>query len=595
MILRRHFPLYRLGISLMAVGMGLTACSSDDDVEVPSLDKGAVKTQMAIAVPQGGRSGRMTAQMVQENKIFRGMSDIWLVSLQTKEPTPSINGTLSKLGTIGTSGTDGFDEEAQHVKVYKDIKINSGTDKMLFYGTATPGNATSFEVGLLNSNLKEDIADLNTIEFSLQPCMTAAHDQFSAFQNDQKTLIAGLNAMLTAATAWNAPESTSLQKAYYQKMCSLKAGSGRMVRLALQEIYRAILEAKADFGTASEVDAVLAGIASDARTALFTYKSSSQQLEWKPAHSSLEEFPRPYGLPEGGVQLEVTPASQYQYAADSWIGEEGTPPTPTDRINLKNICYPPALTYFVESPVCVSSQPKDKEWGILWENNWIDASWKQGAVDGTTRAVALKDQVQYGTALLKTAFKCSKALLDHRADYPVDVSKGLKVTGILVGGQPQTAGWNLLPKDGTAMDQVVYDQQMLGPGYEITAPLNSYSDFNYTLVMPNAHNTEKNVPVAVEFRNTTNQNIYGAAEGIIPPGGTFYLITTLELPNALPTQSEHTAIFESDHFTTAKFSISSLRNAYVTIPDLRSVKLEVGMYVDIEWGKYEYGDEELGV
>lgn len=39
----------------------------------------------------------------------------------------------------------------------------------------------------------------------------------------------------------------------------------------------------------------------------------------------------------------------------------------------------------------------------------------------------------------------------------------------------------------------------------------------------------------------------------------------------------------SDYKTTLNLTIKSLANAYNTIPDLRSTKLQLGLSVDLEW------------
>ena len=38
-----------------------------------------------------------------------------------------------------------------------------------------------------------------------------------------------------------------------------------------------------------------------------------------------------------------------------------------------------------------------------------------------------------------------------------------------------------------------------------------------------------------------------------------------------------------DYKTVANFTINSLQKAYVTIPDMRSVKLQLGVSVDLKW------------
>ena len=65
------------------VGIGFTACSSDDDAveNNPSFDGKAVKTQFAINIPRAATpSSRMSAGNTQNNSNFLGMQDIHLLS-----------------------------------------------------------------------------------------------------------------------------------------------------------------------------------------------------------------------------------------------------------------------------------------------------------------------------------------------------------------------------------------------------------------------------------------------------------------------------------------------------------------------------------
>lgn len=44
-----------------------------------------------------------------------------------------------------------------------------------------------------------------------------------------------------------------------------------------------------------------------------------------------------------------------------------------------------------------------------------------------------------------------------------------------------------------------------------------------------------------------------------------------------------TDVFMSDYQTIANVTITSLANAYNTIPDLRATQMELGLSVDLEW------------
>ena len=123
--------------------------------------------------------------------------------------------------------------------------------------------------------------------------------------------------------------------------------------------------------------------------------------------------------------------------------------------------------------------------------------------------------------------------------------------------------------------------------------------------------------VALEFVNNTGHDFYGR-DNKIPNGGTFYIAGKLD-PDQRPA-SETTAtdagyknnkslgitwptnyalppydtngqtlkqrrVFIQDYMTIAHFVLNknSLKNAYVTVPDLRSLQISLGMSVDLEW------------
>ena len=107
------------------------------------------------------------------------------------------------------------------------------------------------------------------------------------------------------------------------------------------------------------------------------------------------------------------------------------------------------------------------------------------------------------------------------------------------------------------------------------------------------------VNIALELVND-NEEFFGI-DGRIAPGQKFYLVAKLD-PNDNasggtasssitwpdPTKSKFPAtginrVFIQDYTTTANFTINSLKNAYVTIPDLRASKLQLGLSVDLTW------------
>ena len=182
---------------------------------------------------------------------------------------------------------------------------------------------------------------------------------------------------------------------------------------------------------------------------------------------------------------------------------------------------------------------------------------------------------------------------------------GFKVTGILIGGQSKTVGWDFL--DPTQSNQIytVYDNALTS----ISAKRNVASNNNYTLVFDNyvSNPTDSKQPavnIALELENG-DEEFFGV-DGRIAPGQKFYLVAKLD-PNDVKDTNNTTGtattsnvkwpdtdksrfpargvnrVFIQDHTTVANFTINSLKNAYVTIPDLRASKLQLGLSVDLTW------------
>jgi hypothetical protein len=173
-------------------------------------------------------------------------------------------------------------------------------------------------------------------------------------------------------------------------------------------------------------------------------------------------------------------------------------------------------------------------------------------------------------------------------------------------------GWNYLAKanDAADWDYAIFDNQ-IESGTIPTGP-------NYTLVFDNYikgngsgnQADQTDVLVALEFQNNSGKDFYGKGN-IIRQGGKFYLIgklalgekrigtsqdinsavtawpTTYAIPpyTAAGASQQITRVFIQDYLTTATFKIgaNSLKNAFITVPDLRSSQTSLGLSVDLKW------------
>ncbi len=335
----------------------------------------------------------------------------------------------------------------------------------------------------------------------------------------------------------------------------------------------------------------------------------------------------------------------YQSTVDTYAMGGGT--TASTAFDPRNYMYPAELCYFGNSPIRVTDDTKvgrDYPDGVAnWDdNNKWSTDWKGDShVTSSTRSVAMQHNINYGTALLKSQVRYgAKVLQDNNKklqkewnnaieeNKTIDVSDRaghFEMTGILVGGQNPDVGWNYIAKGtSTGFGAMVYDKvdpAIQVPKVDPDGTTGEVSPAVYTLLWDNwdvALNGQKqrDVYVAVEFINRS-KDFYGE-NNLIRNGATFYIVGKLD-PNALPstlsgvTQEQYVAdrslgitwpekyalppygtdgntikerrVFMQDYMTSATFVINetSLQHALVSVPDLRSGQISLGLSVDLQW------------
>ena len=326
----------------------------------------------------------------------------------------------------------------------------------------------------------------------------------------------------------------------------------------------------------------------------------------------LKNLPTAFNLPFGAAILYLDSDGNFTYRnpGTSLLDQSQT-------TEAANYMYPAELLYFDNSALRVNDVEKkaaDYPNGVNpWdtEANWTAGGWTNGAVVSTTRSVAVKNNINYGVAMLQTKvvldgtsfYDNRSAIVTSESDQTLsaDDVKQFKLTGVLVGGQNNQLGWNYLANASTDWDYVIFDNQINGTG---TIPTPSGEE-NYTLVFDNYHSGDQadqtDVLVALEFENTS-KDFYGKGN-MIRYGGKFYLVGKLALGDnriadanwptyyAIPPYTaaggtnKISRVFIQDFMTTATFKIgaNSLKNALVTVPDLRSSQTSLGLSVDLKW------------
>ena len=605
---------------------GFVACSSSDDVTDapvnPTYDGKSVKTQFAIniATPSNGKT-RMSDVNTQNKSNYLGMANVRLLTLAD---TPNDGQALLSALALGEP-TQVNTSNSSHI--YKDVNIPLTTRNFLFYSTrkdlGTPDKAqTGAIVSNLFANNNPIVASTNDISFSSEPIVSGSNSitvEQNAFANYLNNVVA---TKVDDNNKWSsASETTTLGKAYKNFIKTYsdaqRAGSAEAVKLQMQALYN-IAKPIADNSSATDnalaqklCENILNSSATGDNIIKFEFNESNGELNYvSSVDKKISNFPCEQGLPEGAALLTLN-GSSFSYNNTPVIGSGN------NKINISKITYPLPIVYFDNTPAKANNAEISD-----WKNStstWDTYGWTvwDDVVSATTRSIALQNNINYGVAGLKTVVKCEAAALEdnrnvnipNSGNQSINVpSGGFEVTGILIGGQPNTVNWQFIDANPNPNhDYVVYDKVTNG----VKANASAYStNAIYTLVFDNwtSKSNQEKVTFALELKNG-DVEFYGQ-EGVIAAGQKFYLIGQLDpstgginwptypdsysgaddtLPKSyegrypVKAGSANNRVFVQDFTTTAQVNIKSLKNAYVTIPDLRATQLQLGLSVDLSW------------
>lgn len=447
----------------------------------------------------------------------------------------------------------------------------------------------------------------------------------------------------------------------------VRAGSGPTVAKMLTDLYNVIHNVAQTPATSLQeavVKAVADGIETNINTCIdpssSTWRTTTSIKTWTGLTASttrvtgdLNQYPRNFNVPNGAASLQYDVATNtYTYRND--LPTYSMSGAPGGSFNIFNYRYPAELCYFGNSPIRVTNDSHvtaDYPDGVAnWDN---DASWaagatgtgslawtKNGHVLSSTRSVAMQENINYGSALFKSTVRYGVATLKDNnaaiqlartgateADASIPAVAGaFTLTGILIGGQEETMGWNYVSKSATpTFSSFIYDSDIPNTAIPAYSAGGAKTEPNYTLVWDNWNpvnvGTKQNVVyVALEFVNNTGRDFWGM-NNLIRNGATFYITGKLDpdessaatlaalgktaveyaadkslgvtwptkyaLPpyNGSGTTIQERRVFMQDFMTEANFVLgeNSLKYALVAVPDLRSTQISLGLSVDLSW------------
>ena len=623
--------------------VSFSACSSSNDVAEDinpnyNPETNAVKTEFVINVTQPGERTRMTAANAGAGD-FQGINNMNLFCYSGA--TATINSmdaahkmTLTSYDTPTLSG----DNTTGSSKVYT-MYIPVGTTNFLFYATALSSITDKFAQGSLGNNLASATTVLTTptaaetdIKFNLESIVpTTSSSTITTPQGYLTTILNDIkdaqvdNTHTWAGTHGATGNMTALGNAFDQftnqaHSGDVRQGSSLAIKHMVKDLFDAVYE---DYNLHSEVDVRTMGEAVLDKIALYfdvtkTGDASPYTYTWNDAYKTgtdgatfnTASYPESQNLPSGSAVIVYDNTNGFSYINDGTHGAAAVT-TAYDKFT-----YPSQLTYYCNSGLWQTATGKTSSDYPTSSSTWLSYDWNTNgwngnAVNAGTRAVAMKDNITYGAAQLVSTIQLGSgvgtttenALIDNAStvtggvvsDNVFDASTTAKtiklyVHGILIGGQPATSVYNYLPYNDNVAD-VIYDR--FSNGTEVTET----GVQNYTLAMDNYTTAEAQATVNIALEMTADKEFYGIS-GKIKPGQKFYLIGSLD-PTAggSITWTDHKSfksgdtgynknrVFIRDAKTVATFTLkkNTLKNAYSTIPDLRSTQMVFGISVDLAW------------
>lgn len=633
--MKNRFKYAMMSVTALVGATAFWGCSSDEEVaNNPNYDPetGRVKTEFVFNVTQPDERTRQNSE-VAGNGTFQGISDMFLFCF---DGTPGAGSAvdanhtfplddLGKPEPVHTGGTPNSS------KVYT-LYIPTGTKDFLFYATANDAEKSGKPgyYGKLRKTYAGNISKVSDITFQLVNRVSKSTD----YTTPQTTLAAILNGIVGVGITspenlkWSATSGASggdlaVLGDIYERFVNetnngdVRQGSGTSVRHMVGELFDVVnsVYAKTTEATAKALsEAILQKIAENFTV---TVSGTPAVYQWGDSYksgtsSSVSNFPSSMGIPDGCAVLEFNKAtSQFVYRnSGSTVSKVS--------VDYDDVTYPAELTYYCNSGLWQSSVAKEAASyptsAVDWMKavNWTNSGWNSDPVSASTRAVAMKENITYGVSQLKATIQRNADNVFNDNAVAITGSKAnnvfsgtsdesgisFNVSGLLIGGQPDVAQFEYLPKS-TSFNKVIYDPVLDTSHNDLPASDNAKTLTNYTLVLDNFTVGETQAKVYVALELTATKDFYGLS-GFIKSGQKFYLIGELDpLSTALePVDwSKQTSfasgdtgygqdrVFIRDAITTATFTIGkdALQRAYSTIPDLRSTQMYFGLSVDLEW------------
>ena len=594
MVMRKNYQTWLLGALVGGLVLPFAGCSNEDDPTPngPGSAGGTFETEFSISLTTGKKANtRATGTETQNNAgSFNGMTDIRLVSyggeflegsstLSKTNYAPNADATknsiisvtaLTDLSSAVVDDDQLYDAIQYYFKQKDNIELQQATQAFLFYGKSSYAGVGDLSVNIPSSTNSK----VNQISFDLVEKTKPTDDVYETKMEDylEKVYLALYNYNPAYLDGTGTDDVLNL----YNNIVLAKSGAFEQIAHLMAQLYVLAsnngLTPSVSAGSIT-TDAIKNAIYQDGvNEVIFTAEPTGTYTSGQPI-SGLSYATVTDGLATALDTYELPTIYKLNFH-DLTVTSGAI--TKTDLLTAQDNKYarPAALYYYVNSyPVDYSA------------SNFDALNWTGGLLNGTPDAADLLQGVPSKVAMAHTAQyavgRLDVTLADGTPGTSGDIPdregntvkfSNLALKAILIGNQTKV-GWNFLPTTG-GDDKVIYDNEFGGSDGK-ASPCQ-------VLALPTAGGAAVNI--ALEMVNNSTTSFIGKNGQIIPAGATFYLTAPLN-PNSVTntTGVPNPAVFMSDYYTTATLTLSNLRNAENTVPDLSGSNLEFALSVDLEW------------
>lgn len=559
-----------LMLSLMAFIM--TGCKDTD-----GFNENGEPVRVELACTFSSSVGKQTRQAddLVQNSSKRQPSSLNIIAMQDDNLMRS---DVSWENPVSKPGQGAQPESYLYHSLYCDMA--TGVNRCLVYGDVEDASSVDLPSKVYNGSLiKSSLnavttqSDLNQISFSLEPIYKSSdYSETNGIPTGAQTLANYLTDVATLSdwVSSNNDILKNLRQNFLNHGFNLP-GSAASVKKWLEALAAA---------AQSYIDNPL-GLTDSEKTLLGTIKSKANSKK----EGISNTYPRDLNLPDGAAAL------RWVESANAFQPEMQT--TTLDNINtVSRFAYPAALYYFVDSKIKTSNSKVDFQtiyndtettgWDKVLEKFEND----EASINSKTKAIAVKEPVQYAVAQLHVTLKASGATIkDDKGDdiYIVTTNEGgstnnFQLTGVIVCGQRPV---NYLFEQDTNSDanvKFIYDSQVKKNCYLST----DQTDACNTLVLQSFDGEDVNIILEFEYNGEPE---FKCVDGYVYPGTRFYLVGKVD-PSTYNSGSDGTnngRVFTKDYITTVNMVVTSLAKAYNVLPNLLTSNLEIGVQTNPQW------------